>query len=107
MTCAACQVTLPVVLSLVERADALAEAAAALRGQFDVTRRSIMYLWVGPRDPEWCHPGDEPPGWLKLRRILSETDDALAAYRAGPPAPYTTDDGRPLCPSCFWKSHAA
>ena len=77
--CAACQVTLPVFLTLVERADALAAAVAA---------------WDTCQCKHICEN--------RVHML-----DALAAYRAGPPAPYTTDDGRPLCPSCFWKSHAA
>ena len=88
--CAACQVTLPVVRSVLERADALADAVAAAKPD----------EWTSV--PDGDVEGVEMSGmeW----KIIT---DALAAYRAGPPAPYTTDDGRPLCPSCFWKSHAA
>ena len=89
-TCAACQVTLPGVRSVIDRADALAEAVEAVKPD----------EWTS--GPDGDVEGVEMSGmeW----KIIT---DALAAYRNCPPPAYTTDDGRPLCPSCFWKSHAA
>ena len=90
--CAACQVTLPTVRSVVERADALADAVDRLLRDF------VALASQAGHTKRQCHSCED------TYRLAT---DALAAYRAGPPPAYTTDDGRPMCPSCFWKAHSA
>ena len=102
MTCAACQVTLPVVRSVIDRADALADAVEAWREAKRWAEDNPRLMLSSTRTTE--EAAEIMRNYFDHEQLAF---DALDVYRAGPPPAYTTDDGRPMCPSCFWKAASA